>query len=153
MSPFASWSPLDIPVTVSPHKILNNTKGVLRRRDLRCCSEEEMVEELSGVTHARRIKVRRGEDKIQIDIVVLTFDNPKPSSRVRAGYLTLDVCAYVPLPMRCYKCQRYGHNLIRKRPPHIHISFFWIPAHVGIQRNDNVDKLGKAALNRASSSG
>ncbi|GFO46829.1 RNA-directed DNA polymerase from mobile element jockey [Plakobranchus ocellatus] len=90
---------LDIPVTVSPHKSLNSSKGVIRSRDLRCCSEEEMVEELSGVTHARRIKVRRGEDKIQTDTVVLTSDSPKPPSRIRAGYLTLDVRPYVPLPM------------------------------------------------------
>ncbi|GFN87446.1 RNA-directed DNA polymerase from mobile element jockey [Plakobranchus ocellatus] len=108
---------LDIPVTVSPHKSLNSSKGVIRSRDLRCCSEEEMVEELSGVTHARRIKVRRGEDKIQTDTVVLTFDSPKPPSRIRAGYLTLDVRPYVPLPMRCYKCQRYGHGKDRCKKP------------------------------------
>ncbi|GFO37927.1 nucleic-acid-binding protein from mobile element jockey [Plakobranchus ocellatus] len=41
---------LDIPVTVSPHKSLNSSKGVIRSRDLRCCSEGEMEEELSGVT-------------------------------------------------------------------------------------------------------
>ncbi|GFO48544.1 nucleic-acid-binding protein from mobile element jockey [Plakobranchus ocellatus] len=64
-----------------------------------------MVEELSGVIHARRIKVRRGEDKIQTDTVVLTFDSPKLPSRICAGYLTLDVRQYVLLPMRCYKCQ------------------------------------------------
>ncbi|GFO49997.1 Gag-like protein [Plakobranchus ocellatus] len=54
---------LDIPVTVSPHKSLNSSKGNICSRDLRYCSEEEMVEELSGVTHARCIKVCRGEDK------------------------------------------------------------------------------------------
>ncbi|GFO36176.1 RNA-directed DNA polymerase from mobile element jockey [Plakobranchus ocellatus] len=77
---------LDIPVTVSPHKSLNSSKGLIRSRDLRCCSDEEMVEELSGVTHARRIKVRRGEDTIQSDTVVLTFDSPKPRSRMRARF-------------------------------------------------------------------
>ncbi|GFN91189.1 ribonuclease hi [Plakobranchus ocellatus] len=45
------------------------------------------------------------------------------------------------------------YNLIRKFPPYVHISFVWIPAHVGIQENENVDKLAKAALNRASYSG
>ncbi|GFN99230.1 hypothetical protein PoB_002573600 [Plakobranchus ocellatus] len=40
---------LGILVTVSPHKSLNSSKGVIRSRDLRFFSEEEMVEELSGV--------------------------------------------------------------------------------------------------------
>ncbi|GFO26029.1 RNA-directed DNA polymerase from mobile element jockey [Plakobranchus ocellatus] len=48
---------LDIPVSVSPHKSLNSSKGVIRSCDLQCCSEEEMVEELSSVTQTRRIKV------------------------------------------------------------------------------------------------
>ncbi|GFN92451.1 RNA-directed DNA polymerase from mobile element jockey [Plakobranchus ocellatus] len=108
---------LDIPVTVSPHKSLNSCKGVIRSHDLRCCTEEEIVEELSGVTHAWRIKVRRGEDKIQTDTVVLTFDSPKPPSRIRAEYLTLDVRPYVPLPMRCYKCQVEDHAASSKTCP------------------------------------
>ncbi|GFN94349.1 Gag-like protein [Plakobranchus ocellatus] len=56
---------LDIPETVGPHKCLNSSKGVIRSRELRCCSKEEMVEELSGVTHARRIKVRHSRAAYQ----------------------------------------------------------------------------------------
>ncbi|GFO25729.1 Gag-like protein [Plakobranchus ocellatus] len=74
-----------------------------------------MVEELS---HSRwRIKVSHGKDKTRTDTIVLTFDNSKPQSRIRAGHLTLDVRPYVPLPMRCYKCQRYGHGKDRCKKP------------------------------------
>ncbi|GFO14918.1 hypothetical protein PoB_004142300 [Plakobranchus ocellatus] len=45
------------------------------------------------------------------------------------------------------------YNLIRKFLPYVHISFVWIPADVGIRGNENVDKLAKAALNRAPCSG
>ncbi|GFN88477.1 nucleic-acid-binding protein from mobile element [Plakobranchus ocellatus] len=62
-------------------------------------------------------QVASGEDKIQTDTIVLIFDSLKPPSRIRAGYLTLHVRPYVPIPMRCYKCQRYGHGKDRCKKP------------------------------------
>ncbi|GFO07074.1 nucleic-acid-binding protein from mobile element jockey [Plakobranchus ocellatus] len=76
-----------------------------------------MVEELSGDTHAWRIKVRWGEDKIQTDTIILTFDSPKLPSIIRSGYLTPDVRPYILPPMRCYKCQHYGHGKDRCKKP------------------------------------
>ncbi|GFO39357.1 Gag-like protein [Plakobranchus ocellatus] len=55
----------DIPVTVSRHKSLNSSKGVIGSRDLRFCLEEEMVKELSGITQAQgmnRKSIRRNID-------------------------------------------------------------------------------------------
>ncbi|GFO06198.1 nucleic-acid-binding protein from mobile element jockey [Plakobranchus ocellatus] len=73
-----------------------------------------MVEELSGVTHARRIKVHWGKDRIQTNTIALTFDSLKPPRRIGMRYLTLDVRPYVPLSMRC---QRYGHSKDRCKKP------------------------------------
>ncbi|GFO25487.1 nucleic-acid-binding protein from mobile element jockey [Plakobranchus ocellatus] len=74
-----------------------------------------MVEELS---HSRcPIKVRRDENDIQTDTAVMTFDSPKLPSRIRAGCLALDFRPYVPLPMRCYRCQRSSHGKDRCKKP------------------------------------
>ncbi|GFO46769.1 centrin-3 [Plakobranchus ocellatus] len=75
----------DILVTVSPHKSLNSSKGVIHSCDLQCCLEEEVVEELSTISHALCIKLRQGEDEIQTNTVVLTFDVQKPPSKLCAG--------------------------------------------------------------------
>ena len=58
---------------------------------------------------------RQGEDKVPTDTIVLTFDSPKPPTSIRAAYLTLSVRPYVPNPMRCFKCQRFGHGKDRCR--------------------------------------
>lgn len=48
---------IDTPVTVSAHRSLNTCKGVIRCRDLRDCSEAEVLEDLSheGVTQVKHI--------------------------------------------------------------------------------------------------
>ncbi|RUS73111.1 hypothetical protein EGW08_019133 [Elysia chlorotica] len=63
---------VDIPVTVKAHRSLHSSRGVVRSRDLETTSEEEMVEELDGVTHARCIFLRKGGG--------VTKSGPIPSS-------------------------------------------------------------------------
>lgn len=40
---------------------------------------------------------------------MLLFDENKLPERVYLGYLSYMVRPYVPPPLRCYKCQRFGH--------------------------------------------
>ena len=96
---------LDIPVTVGPHKSLNTSKGVIKHSDFQDCIEEEFVDEFPDVIYARK-----GDVRIPTNTIVLTFDCPKPPSSLRAGYLTVPVRPYVPFPMRCFKCHKFGHG-------------------------------------------
>ena len=99
-----------IPVKVEAHRTLNTSRGVVRSRDLEGCSEEDMVEEIEEVLQARRIILRRGEKTHTTNTFVLTFNAPVPPTTIKAGYLKLRVDPYVPNPLRCYKCQRFGHS-------------------------------------------
>ena len=99
-----------IPVSVEPHRSLNTSRGVVKSRDLAGCTEEEMVQEIEGVTHARRIIVRRDGKEIRTNTWILTFDCPKPPTKLSIEYLELDVRPYIPNPMRCFNCQRFGHT-------------------------------------------
>ena len=108
---------LDIPVTVRPHKSLNTSRGVIKHSDFQDCAEEEFVDEFPDVIAARRIHVRKGDVRIPTNTIVLTFDCPKPPTSLRAGYLTVPVRPYVPFPMRCFKCHKFGHGKDKCRRP------------------------------------
>ena len=108
---------LDIPVTVRPHKSLNTFRGVIKHSDFQDCTEEEFVDGFPDVIHARRIHVRKGDVRIPTNTIVLTFDCPKPPTSLRAGYLTVPVRPYIPFPMRCFKCHKFGHGKDKCRRP------------------------------------
>ncbi|GFX57059.1 putative RNA-directed DNA polymerase from transposon X-element [Trichonephila clavipes] len=42
--------------------------------------------------------------------LILTFNSPKLPSNIKAGYLNCKVRPYIPNPLRCFKCQRFGHS-------------------------------------------
>ena len=40
----------------------------------------------------------------------MTFDQPKISRRIKVGYTMERVEQFIPNPLRCYNCQKYGHH-------------------------------------------
>ncbi|XP_035224501.1 uncharacterized protein LOC118197121 [Stegodyphus dumicola] len=98
-------------ITVSPHKSLNTSRGVISEIDLISVSEDELSKELAeqNVCGVRRIKVRRDGQLVNTKHLILSFSSPELPKAIKAGYLNCPIRPYVPNPLRCFKCQRFGH--------------------------------------------
>ncbi|XP_055943868.1 uncharacterized protein LOC129975026 [Argiope bruennichi] len=101
-----------ISVSVSAHATLNSSKGVITCGELFNDSIEKITAELKpeGVTHVRRITIRRDGQLLPTKHFILTFNNPKLPESVKVGYMKLPVRTYIPNPLRCFQCQRFGHS-------------------------------------------
>ncbi|GFU20632.1 putative RNA-directed DNA polymerase from transposon BS [Trichonephila clavipes] len=108
---------LNSPVNVSPHKTLNSCRGVISEPDLLSSPESEILEGFSdqGVIQVRRITIKKDSNIIPTKHLILTFNSPKLPTTVKAGYLNCKIRAYIPNPLRCFKCQRFGHSQIACR--------------------------------------
>ncbi|GFU90527.1 uncharacterized protein TNCV_2574601 [Trichonephila clavipes] len=69
---------LDSTLTVTPHRSLNFSRGVISEPDLLTTPYAEILDAFSAT--------------------------------VKAGYLNCKIRPYVPNPLRCFKCQRFGHS-------------------------------------------
>lgn len=95
-----------------PHSSLNSCKGVIRTRDLEDMEESEIAEELApqDVTNVRRITLWRNDMIVKTNTYIVTFNKPFPPAKLMIGYQRLDVDLYIPNPIRCFKCQKFGHG-------------------------------------------
>ena len=99
-------------VKVSLHHSRNSCKGTIYAPELRHMSEEEILADLrgDGVTHIRRLTTFRDGQRRDTPLLVLTFDSTSLPEKLVIGWLRKDVRVFVPNPLRCYKCQRFGHG-------------------------------------------
>ncbi|XP_055941990.1 uncharacterized protein LOC129972035 [Argiope bruennichi] len=102
----------DIQITVSPHVSLNSSKGVISCGEMFNDEKEEILKELKsqGGSHVRRISIRRNGELHKKKYLILTYGFPKLPEYIKAGYMRLPVRPYIPSPLRCFKCQRFGHS-------------------------------------------
>lgn len=76
-------------------------------------SEKEILDNIKGgrVTEVLRFKRKEGSDGDSP--VLLTFSDGVLPERVYLGSMAYRVREYVRPPLRCYKCQRFGHVACR----------------------------------------
>ena len=93
------------PVKVSPHKYLNSTKCVIQSRELNNMEESEIAKGLrsQGVLAVKRISVRYG-------LYALTVSGQTIPEHINIGYLKAPTRLYIPNPLRCSQCQKFGHT-------------------------------------------
>ena len=101
-----------MPITDSAHRTFNSCRGVISEPDLIYVSETELIENLKNqkVTEAKRIYVYRNNEKVPTKHIILTFPSTKLPKSLKAGYLECPVRPYIPNPLRCFQCQRFGHS-------------------------------------------
>ncbi|GBO08445.1 hypothetical protein AVEN_220337-1 [Araneus ventricosus] len=80
-------------------------------------TNEEITQELTGqgVKDVRRINIRRDGELLPTKHFILTFNTPRLPEYIKAGYVLCSVRPYIPNPLRCFKCQRFGHSKINCR--------------------------------------
>ncbi|GBM53638.1 hypothetical protein AVEN_105519-1 [Araneus ventricosus] len=99
-------------ISVKPHETLNSSKGVITCGRLLNLPTEEITQELrgQGVKDERRINIRRDSELVPTKHFILTFNTPRLPKYIKAGYVRCSVRPYIPNPLRCFKCQRFGHS-------------------------------------------
>ena len=101
-----------VPVEVTEHKSLNSSKGIIRNKILKEESEENILDYLrpQGVTHVKRFKIRKNNELINTNTLLLTFNTVVAPKTLKIFYEIIPVDLYVPNPLRCFNCQKFGHH-------------------------------------------
>ncbi len=102
----------NVPVIVSEHKTLNSSKGIIRDPALKGESEHEILDYLKeqGVIAVKRFKIKKGETQIETNTLLLTFNSDTLPKTLKIFYRLIPVDIYIPNPLRCFQCQRFGHH-------------------------------------------
>ena len=101
------------PVTASPHRTLNSCKGVIRCRPLVDCDKDEILEELQsqGVTDIYNILTKDDSGgRRNTNTFIITFKATSVPKHIKIGYLHVPVEIYIPNPLRCFNCHKFGHS-------------------------------------------
>ena len=94
----------DTPVHVEPHRNFNSSRCVIFCPDLVDCNNDEIVKELGsiGVSSARPLG--------KSGCILLNLSTPTYPDKIRIGFIQYPTRLYIPNPLRCYNCNKYGHH-------------------------------------------
>ena len=99
-------------VLVSELRTLNTSKGIIKDRTLKGETEQDICEYLKsqGVIAVKRFTIKKDHEGIETNTLLLTFKSITVPKTLRIFYQFVPVDIYVPNPLRCFNCQRFGHH-------------------------------------------
>ena len=104
----------NIKVKIYPHPTLNSCKGVIRCPELALCKDTEEIKanlKTRGVTDVYRIKTKRNGSLVPTNSYILTFNSPVLPNNLIINYQQYSIQPYIPNPLRCFQCQKFGHHI------------------------------------------
>lgn len=109
------------PVIAETHKTLNTSKGVIFCHDLVGIDESTILEELKNqrVTEVKNIMTRKDGSLKPSPLHILTFDTVTLPENVFVGFIRVPVRQHIPNPIRCLRCQKFGHVQHTCERPHV----------------------------------
>lgn len=104
-------------VEVEEHNSLNKSKGTIYTHDLKYLTDAEILTELKtqnpNIVEIKRIKKRHPETKAvtseDMGLYIVTFNTSELPEKMILGYQSVEIRAFIPYPMRCFKCFSFGH--------------------------------------------
>ncbi|MCP3929498.1 MAG: hypothetical protein GY705_10395, partial [Bacteroidetes bacterium] len=87
----------------------NVVKGIIHGVDIDL-SDDDIMEGLNGSNSTKCVHVLRfKKGDLNLHTVVLSFTGNKLPDSIKFGFRSFRVNVFIPRPIRCYNCQRYGH--------------------------------------------
>ncbi|GFY44160.1 uncharacterized protein TNIN_66841 [Trichonephila inaurata madagascariensis] len=93
-------------------KAVQGSAGVIYCPDLIPLPDSEIEEELAsqGVEAVKRITSIKDSKTVISPLFILTFSKHTLPENILIGYLNIKIRPYIPNPLRCFRCQSYGHG-------------------------------------------
>ncbi|GBO19873.1 hypothetical protein AVEN_93223-1 [Araneus ventricosus] len=84
-----------------------------------------------NVIAVKRIAIKRNGQIFPTKQLILTFNNPTLPKSVKIAYINCPVKPYIPDPIRCFKCQKFGHTITACRSNKENCARCSLPDHNG----------------------
>jgi hypothetical protein len=99
-------------VQAESHTSLNSSRGFVNTDSLDETLDEEIQFALAEqfVSKAYRLIGKRDNKPFTLRTFFLTFEVPSLPASIHVGYGRVPVSPYIPNPMRCHQCQKFGHT-------------------------------------------